>query len=174
METGLTRRCNIQFASSPICALLSASHKSTPSQIDADLVVNRLSVTRMKNPTPAEVVREFWRLMSSNDFHSVASVLASEYVLEWPQTNELIRGAKAFAQVNSEYPANGPWEFQINSVVASESSVATDVSVTDGVQSARCISFFSVQAGKIIKQVEFWPEPYSPPLNRQHLVEKLR
>jgi len=31
------------------------------------------------------VVREFWRLMASNDFGSVAAVLAEDLVVEWPQ-----------------------------------------------------------------------------------------
>lgn len=42
----------------------------------------------MSNRTAVDVVREFWRLMASNDFHSVAAVLASDFVLEWPQSNE--------------------------------------------------------------------------------------
>ena len=55
-----------------------------------------------------EVVSEFWRLMATNDFASVAAVLAPEFTLEWPQSKERIRGAEAFARMNSEYPANGP------------------------------------------------------------------
>ena len=43
----------------------------------------------------AAVVREFWRLMATNDFASVASVLAPSFVLEWPQSSERIRGADA-------------------------------------------------------------------------------
>lgn len=120
-----------------------------------------------------EVVREFWRLMASNDFESVSAVLASDYVLEWPQSNERIRGAERFARMNAEYPANGPWLFHVNRIVGGESEVVSDVSVTDGVQTARCISFFSVVGGKIARQVEFWPEPYAAPANRKHLVEPI-
>ena len=121
-----------------------------------------------------EVVREFWRLMASNDFMAVEAVLAPNYVLDWPQTNERIRGAERFAQVNAEYPANGPWSFRINRIVGSESDVVSDVSVTDGVQDARCISFFTVADGRITKQVEFWPEPYTAPINRKHLTEPIQ
>jgi ketosteroid isomerase-like protein len=124
--------------------------------------------------TAIEVVREFWRLMASNDFKSVQTVLAPTYVLEWPQTNERIRGAERFAQMNAEYPASGPWLFHINRIVASECEATSDVSVTDGVQSARCISFFTLVDGKITKQVEFWPEPYTPPSGRKHLVEPIQ
>jgi len=48
----------------------------------------------MTPPTAAEVAREFWRLMASNDFYSVVAVLAEEFVLEWPQSKERIRGAE--------------------------------------------------------------------------------
>jgi len=120
-----------------------------------------------------EVVREFWRLMATNDFMAVEAVLAPSYVLDWPQTNERIRGAERSAQMNAEYPANGPWSFRINRIVGSESDVASDVSVTDGVQDARCI-FFTVVDGRITKQVEFWPEPYTAPINRKHLTEPIQ
>ncbi len=124
--------------------------------------------------TALEVVREFWRLMASNDFTSVATVLDQGYVLEWPQTKERIRGPGRFVKMNAEYPANGPWVFEINHIVGSESDAVSDVSVTDGVQHARCISFFTVANGKITKQVEFWPEPYTAPANRKHLVEPIQ
>jgi ketosteroid isomerase-like protein len=118
-----------------------------------------------------DVAREFWRLMSTNDFGSVGQVLAPDFVLEWPQSKERIRGAGRFAQMNSEYPAHGPWRFTINRIVGGESEAVTDVSVTDGIQTARAISFFSVTNGKIDRLVEFWPDPYPAPANRRHLTE---
>lgn len=119
----------------------------------------------------AEVVREFWRLMATNDFHSVAAVLAPEFVLEWPQSKERIRGAERFARMNHEYPAHGRWEFIVNRIVAGELEAVSDVSVTDGVQTGRAISFFTFARGEISRIVEFWPEPFAAPANRAHLVE---
>ena len=52
--------------------------------------------------------------------------------------------------------------------------ISDGANVTDGVQRARCISFFTVRDGKIIRQVEFWPEPYAAPATRAHLVEPLQ
>ena len=125
----------------------------------------------MSTPSAVEVVRQFWQLMASNDFDSVAAVLSPDYVLDWPQSNERIRGAGRFARLNSEYPAYGPWTFTINRLVGGEAEAVSDVSITDGVQKARAISFFTVEHDKIIRQVEFWPEPYESPFDREHLVE---
>jgi len=121
----------------------------------------------------AEVVREFWSLMASNDFDSVRAVLAEDLVVDWPQSNERIRGATNFARVNSEYPSSGAWQFSLKKIVASDGEVVTDVEITDGHQQARALSFFTVCDGKIVHMREYWPEPYTPPENRGHLVESM-
>ena len=129
--------------------------------------------TAVPNSTPAEVVREFWRLMATNDFNSVAAVLAPAFVLEWPLSKERIRGSERFARMNQEYPAHGTWQFTINRLVGDESEAVSDVTISDGVQVARAISFFTIVEGKITRLVEFWPEPFDAPANRKHLVEPM-
>jgi len=125
-------------------------------------------------PTRApSIAREFWRLMASNDFVAVGRVLAPQFVLEWPQSGERIRGAENFARMNFEYPAHGTWQFTLNRLVGNDDEAVTDVAVTDGVQHARAISFFTVEAGRIVRLVEYWPEPMPAPANRAHLVEPI-
>jgi limonene-1,2-epoxide hydrolase len=120
-----------------------------------------------------DVVQKFWKQMKTNDFRSVGSLLADEFVLDYPQSNERIRGRDNFVALNAEYPAHGRWEFTINRIVGNEFEVVSDVSVTDGVQKACVISFFIIRDGQIAKMVEYWPEPFPAPDNRRHLVEKI-
>jgi len=120
---------------------------------------------------PIEVVREFWRLMATNDFAAVGAVLADDYLLDWPQTNERLRGRERFAAMNAEYPAHGRWTFAVDRLFGHGAEVVSDVRISDGVQHARAISFFTVAGGRISRQVEYWPEPYAAPTNRSHLVE---
>jgi GNAT superfamily N-acetyltransferase len=119
------------------------------------------------------VVREFWRLMETNDFDSVKAVLAPGFVMEWPQSGERIRGADNYARMNAEYPATGRWRFRIDRLIASDAEVVTEVAITDGSQTAVAVSFFTVQNESITRLVEYWPEPYAPPANRSHLTEPL-
>ena len=120
-----------------------------------------------------ELVEKFWELMMTNDFRLVGSVLSDDFVLEWPQSNERIRGRNNFSAMNEEYPAHGCWQFTINRLVGNDVEAVSDVSVTDGVQKARVISFFTVRDEKIAKMVEFWPDDYQAPDNRKHLVEEM-
>jgi ketosteroid isomerase-like protein len=127
----------------------------------------------MKERHAVAVAHEFWRLMASNDFAAVAAVLAPAFVLEWPQSKERIRGAERFARVNLEYPAHGPWQFDVRRVVGDDTEAVSEVAITDGVQHAIALSFFSVADGKIERLVEYWPEPFAAPANRAHLVETM-
>ena len=95
---------------------------------------------------PANAVslaEEFWKLMMTNDFRSVGSILSDDFVLEWPQSNERIRGRHNYATMNEEYPAHGRWQFTVHRIVGNQSEAVSDVSVTDGVEHARAITFFS-------------------------------
>lgn len=112
--------------------------------------------------------------MASNDFRSVGAVLTSEFVLEWPQSKERIRGAERFARMNAEYPAHGPWRFTVLRIVGNDAEAVSHVEITDGVQSATAISFFTVEGGMIKRLVEYWPEPYAAAANRAHLVEPMQ
>ncbi|HWW06470.1 nuclear transport factor 2 family protein [Collimonas sp.] len=120
------------------------------------------------------VVQEFWRLMATNDFSSVGVILAEEFVLDWPQSNERIRGKDRFAAMNAEYPANGPWRFSIHRIVGNQTEAVSEVSITDGVQQAKAVTFFTIADSKITRIVEYWPEPYPAPANRKHLVEAIQ
>lgn len=127
----------------------------------------------MSNPSSVQLVEAFWAAMATNDFATPAALMGATFVLDWPQSNERIRGAANFARMNREYPCHGPWRFTVNRIVGGESEAVSDVSVTDGVQNGRAISFFTVAQGKIVRIVEFWPEPFPAPANRAHLVEPI-
>ena len=123
--------------------------------------------------TEIDTVRRFWDLMASNDFESVGAVLADDFHVDWPQSNERIRGRANFARMNADYPAHGRWTFTIHRLFGQGADVVTDVGVTDGVQVARAISFFTVVDGRVTRLVEFWPDPFPAPANRAHLVEAI-
>lgn len=120
-----------------------------------------------------QLIEAFWKRMESNNFYAVADLMHDEFTLEWHQSGELIRGRENFAKINTAYPANGKWYFNINSIVAEGDIVVTDVSVTDGVVKDRVITFSTIRDEKIWKQVEFWPEPFAAPEWRAQWVEKI-
>jgi len=128
----------------------------------------------MSNPIQdnKQVIRDFWAAMQTNDFQAAGEFLHDDYVLEWPQSGERIRGRANFVAINTNYPAHGRWEFTVHRIIAEGDEVVSDVGVTDGVITGRAITFSTVRDGKIIRQIEFWPDPFEPPAWRAGWVEK--
>jgi ketosteroid isomerase-like protein len=119
------------------------------------------------------ILEKFWETMKTNDFYAVAELLHDDYMLEWPQSGERIRGRDHFAVINTYYPAEGKWQFTVNQIVAEGEFVVTDVTVTDGSRTDRAITFSTVRDGKIWKQIEFWPEPFEAAAWRAEWVERI-
>ena len=118
-----------------------------------------------------QILEIFWATMETNDFYAVAQLLHDDYILEWPQSGERIRGRDNFAAINTAYPAEGRWHFTINHIITEDEFVVTDVTVTDGKHIDRAITFSTIRDGKIWKQIEFWPDKTEPPAWRSQWVE---
>lgn len=119
------------------------------------------------------VVESFWAAMQTNDFARAGDVLHDDYTLEWPQSGERIRGRANFVAINENYPAHGRWEFTVHRMIAERDQVVSDVGVTDGVVHARVITFCTIREGKILQQIEFWPDPFEAPGWRAQWVERI-
>jgi len=119
-----------------------------------------------------QVVEGFWAAMQTNDFKAAGEFLHDDYLLEWPQSGERIRGRANFVAINESYPAHGRWEFSVQNIIAEGDQVVSDVGVTDGVILGRAITFSTVQDGSIIRQIEFWPDPFEAPAWRAKWVER--
>jgi len=126
-----------------------------------------------KDKESKSIVAQFWATLQTDDFRESARLLAEDFVLEWPQSGERIRGPENFAALNQHYPAAGRWQFTVDRIIAEGDQVVTDVGVTDGKTTGRAITFSTVDAGKIVNQVEFWPDPFEPAEWRAHWVERL-
>jgi ketosteroid isomerase-like protein len=117
------------------------------------------------------LITQFWAAMQSNDWAAAAALFADDYVLEWPQSGECIRGGTNFVAINSAYPAAGPWRFTVERVVVDGNQAVTDVVVSDGAVTARALTFTTVRNGRIAGQVEYWPDPFDAPAWRTTWVE---
>jgi ketosteroid isomerase-like protein len=124
------------------------------------------------NEATRRLVTDFWAAMQANDWTAAAALFADNYVLHWPQSGERIRGRANFVAVNATYPAAGRWRFTVERLVVEGEQAVTDVLVSDGAVTARAITFTTVHDGRIVGQVEYWPDPFDAPAWRAAWVER--
>jgi hypothetical protein len=128
-----------------------------------------------RHASAGAAVRELRRLMQRNDSHSVAAVLASEFVRESLNQKNAFAVPSGSPAMNHEYAALGPWQF--HGTAADRKRVRgcdRGAEITDGTQKAKAISFFTVEAGKITRLREYWPEPCPAAANRVRLAEPMQ
>ena len=113
--------------------------------------------------TPKEIVTAYWKEMNNNDYCRAAEYLTDDFSCKWPQSSECIEGKDNFIAINTFYPSEGNWTFEINRIQAEDDQVVTDVSISDGTIDARAITFFTISFGKIRELIEYWPENYKAP-----------
>jgi len=122
--------------------------------------------------TAKTLVTRFWALMHANDFAAAGALLHDDYALDWPQSGERVRGRANFVAVNTHYPAAGRWQITLERLVAEGDQVVSQVSVTDGAVHAQAITFSTIQDGLILRQVEYWPDPFPAAAWRAQWVEQ--
>jgi hypothetical protein len=125
----------------------------------------------MATASAVGVEREFSRPMAMDDFGSVAAVLAPDFVLEWPLSNERIRGAERYARTNREYVGHGRWRFAIVRLFGDAIGAVWEVDVSDGVQRAKAISLCACRNGRIAQLVG--PEAFAARAGGAHLVASI-
>lgn len=109
--------------------------------------------------------------MQANDWHRAAGHLSPECVIDWPCSGERIVGRVDFAAVQERYPSTtSHWRFDVHRIIVDGDTVVSEVTVTDGEQSARVVSFSEIDADQIVRQVEYWPTAYDPQPGREGLT----
>jgi hypothetical protein len=90
---------------------------------------------------------------------------------DWPCSGERIVGRRDVAAIQARYPTNtGRWSFDVHRLVADGDTVVSEVTATDGEQSARAVVLSDVDGEHIAHQVEYWPTAYDPPAGREDLT----
>src|SRR6185503_6754450 len=98
------------------------------------------------------------------------SLLAENIVYELPQTRERVRGRDAYIEFNATYP--GEWRAEVVQIIAEGSRAVSNMAFKVGAETATGISFFELEDGRITRIVDYWPEPYEPPLRNTSRIER--
>ena len=129
----------------------------------------------MPTASNRQIVEQFWQRMSAFDFAGAGELLHDDYVCEWPQSRERIRGRANFVALNAAYP--GRWVITVQRIVACDEQVTTEVTMVNQLAPVEApvvaVSFFELHEGKIRYERDYWPEPYAAPADRAQWVEPM-
>jgi hypothetical protein len=125
----------------------------------------------MSEEVNRRLIIELWQRMGRFDFAGTGELLHDDYVCEWPQSNERIRGRENFIALNANYP--GRWAAEIKRVIVQGDHAASEVALTWGNQTVMVVSFYEIRDDKIFREIDYWPEPSAAPDWRAQWIERM-
>jgi SnoaL-like domain len=118
-----------------------------------------------------KTIESLWQACAGRDWETFGSLLAPDVVYECPQTRERVRGREAYVRFNREFP--GDWTASAEAFAAEERRGVSRMRFELEGEVMTGIAFITVDAQGLIDSItDYWPDPYEPPADRAHLVER--
>jgi len=84
------------------------------------------------------IVAALWRAFDTRNWAQALGLLADDFVADWPQTSERIRGADAFIALNAHAP--GRWRCHLQELIQAGERAVSRVLITNGEDVVHAIS----------------------------------
>ena len=120
-----------------------------------------------------EIAQEVWRKLGAGDWDGARAMLADDYVQEWPQSRERIEGPDDALAINRNFPGGVPTMTFRRATGSGEVVVLeVDLHYPDGSR-YQGVSVIQVRDGKVVKEVDYFAQPFEPPQWRAQWVKRM-
>lgn len=116
------------------------------------------------------IVAALWRAFDARDWARALGLLSDDFVADWPQTSERVRGADAFIALNANSP--GRWRCHLQELIQAGERAVSRVLLTDGNDIVHAVSLYRLRDGQITEAVEVFAESGEPPYDRSRWTER--
>ena len=119
-----------------------------------------------------QTVEQMYRLMEKQDWNGLQEYFDQDFVQEWPQSGERIRGFANSMEINQAYP--GYPNMKTRRITASGDLVTAEVTLTyPEAGTYHGVSIFEFRDGKIVRETDYFAQPFEAPEWRSKWVEKM-
>jgi ketosteroid isomerase-like protein len=127
----------------------------------------------MSDPDVRAVVDAFWAAVGAGDWNAAAGHLHPDFVQEWPQSGERIRGVDNALAIDRNFPGGLPSMRPRRTLAQGDLAISeTELTYADGSRYLG-VSVMEVRDGLIVKQTDYFAEPFAPPQWRAQWVERM-
>lgn len=111
------------------------------------------------------------QLMSDLGADSGYELRHEDFIMEMPQSGELIRGREKMREFQGSYPA--PPSMRLRRVVVREGLWVAEIVSDYGGQAFHYVSIVELKDGKMLRDTRYYAAPFEAPEWRSQLVERM-
>jgi ketosteroid isomerase-like protein len=116
-------------------------------------------------------LRRHWAASDANDFAPEHEIYRADAVLEYPQSGERIRG-RAAIQASREAQPNAK-RFTVRRVLGGGDLWISELVLTYDGQPNYVVSIMEFEGGEVVRETQYFGEPFEPGPSRAQWVERI-
>ena len=112
-----------------------------------------------------------WTASDADDFAAEHAIYADQAVLEYPQSNERIRGRQAIQASRMAQPDTK--RFALRRVLGAGRLWVSELVLTYGDRPFHVVSVMEFEGDKVVRETQYFGEPFEPGPSRAQWVEPM-
>jgi ketosteroid isomerase-like protein len=128
---------------------------------------------QMSEQDAGQLGEAVWKALGAGDWESAGNNLHEDFVQEWPQSGERIVGRNNAIAINRNFPGGLPtMKFRRTLANGELAVLEVDLTYADGSRYMG-VSVVEIRDGKIVKETDYFAQPFVAPQWRAQWVEKM-
>jgi hypothetical protein len=119
-----------------------------------------------------ELVLEHLDALLRGDMTALTSGVADDFVQEWPQSGERVRGKEACTNVYRNYPG-GPPTGKLRRLRGAGDLWVAEIAMDYSSKPVHSVAIIELNNGKLIRETDYFGDPFPAPDWRQQWVERV-
>jgi SnoaL-like domain len=118
-----------------------------------------------------DALQQHWAASDANEFAAEHSIYDDHAVLEYPQSGERIRGRERIQASRMAQPNDK--RFVVRRMLGGGDLWISEVVLTYDAQPVHMVSIMEFAAGKVMRETQYFGEPFEPGASRVQWVEAM-
>lgn len=110
-----------------------------------------------------------FKAYESGDWEAVIAEFSDDFVQEWPQSGERLTSKAACLAVYRGYPG-GPPSIEVTRISGEGDHWTVESEMHYGPALVRAVNLFEFREGKIVRETDYFSDPFEPPAWRSEWV----
>ena|ERR1700761_8060307 len=118
-----------------------------------------------------EALDRHWAASDANQFEAEHDIYRDDAVLEYPQSGERLRGRHNIQASRTVQP--NAKRFTVRRIVGRQDLWVTEFVITYDGRPSYVVSVMEFEDGKVVRETQYFGDPFQPGPSRSHLVERM-
>jgi ketosteroid isomerase-like protein len=118
-----------------------------------------------------KVAEAYWKALEKRDLDAIEDLRADHFVMEWPQSGERVRGKQFARTIEDSY--EGQADLRPRRILGKAGVWVIEATINVGSDRSHMVSVLEIESGRIVRQTDYFGDPFPAPDWRANLVEKM-